>query len=72
MDIFRCKGVVAVKGEIEKHVLQGVHTLFNVEPITGLNWTENEKKITKLVFIGRYLDEEKLKNSFKTMCINKR
>ena len=71
VDVFRCKGVVAIKGEIEKHVLQGVHQLFDVEPISGLVWKEGEKKETKLVFIGRQLDASALKSSFIKKCLNK-
>jgi G3E family GTPase len=71
VDVFRCKGVVAVRDEPEKHVLQGVHQVFDVEPISGLLWKEGEKRATKLVFIGRQLDAKLLKSSFVNSCLNK-
>ncbi len=57
LNIFRCKGVVSVINEEEKYVLQGVHTLFEVEP-AGIRWKQSEPRITRLVFIGKGLGNE--------------
>ena len=58
-DLFRYKGVLAVKGMDEKFVFQGVHMLFggNFNEEIGL-WKEGEKRECRFVFIGRDLDHE--------------
>lgn len=43
--------------------LQGVHDLF--EGIPDRPWNKDEKRVSKIVFIGRELNEESLKNGFK-------
>ena len=60
-DLFRYKGVLAVKGMDEKFVFQGVHMLFggNFNEEIGL-WKEGEKRECRFVFIGRDLDHEAL------------
>ena len=60
-DLFRYKGVLAVKGMDQKYVFQGVHMLFNgayTEEI-GL-WKEGEDRECRFVFIGRDLDHAAL------------
>ena len=60
-DLFRYKGVLAVKGMDQKYVFQGVHMLFNgayTEEI-GL-WKEGEDRECRFVFIGRDLDHDAL------------
>ena len=60
-DLFRYKGVLAVKGMDKKFVFQGVHMLFGggfsseVAP-----WKEGETRECRFVFIGRDLDHEEL------------
>jgi len=60
-DLFRYKGVLAVKGMDQKFVFQGVHMLFGggfsseVAP-----WKEGEARECRFVFIGRNLDHEEL------------
>ena len=60
-DLFRYKGVLAVKGMDQKFVFQGVHMLFggSFSEEIGL-WKENEKRECRFVFIGRNLDHEEL------------
>ena len=60
-DLFRYKGVLAVKGMDKKFVFQGVHMLFggNFSEEIGL-WKEGEKRECRFVFIGRNLDHEAL------------
>tara|TARA_Y100000748_G_scaffold53426_2_gene41639 strand:- start:307 stop:1530 length:1224 start_codon:yes stop_codon:yes gene_type:complete len=60
-DLFRYKGVLAVKGTDEKYVFQGVHMLFagNFSKDIGL-WKDGEKRECRFVFIGRDLDHEAL------------
>ena len=60
-DLFRYKGVLAVKGMDQKFVFQGVHMLFSgtfskeIAP-----WRKGEKRECRFVFIGRNLDHEAL------------
>ena len=60
-DLFRYKGVLAVKGMEQKFVFQGVHMLFggSFSEEIGL-WKEDEKRECRFVFIGRNLDHEEL------------
>uniref|UniRef100_A0A803L6B4 CobW C-terminal domain-containing protein n=1 Tax=Chenopodium quinoa TaxID=63459 RepID=A0A803L6B4_CHEQI len=62
-DLYRYKGVLSVNGSDERYVLQGVHTMLDGCP--GKTWTPDEKRINKLVFIGRDLDETMLRKGFK-------
>ena len=62
-DLFRYKGVLAVKGMDKKFVFQGVHMLFGgaFNEEIGL-WKEDEKRECRFVFIGRNLDHEALES----------
>ncbi len=62
-DIFRTKGVLAVAGSPRKVVYQGVHMIFN--SALGDEWAEDEPIESKLVFIGKNLDHDKLRDSFR-------
>ena len=60
-DLFRYKGVLAVKGMDQKFVFQGVHMLFSgffSEEVAP--WRKGEKRECRFVFIGRDLDHEAL------------
>ena len=61
-NLFRYKGVLAVKGMKEKYVFQGVHMLFggDFSHEIGL-WEDDEVRECRFVFIGRDLDHEALK-----------
>ena len=60
-DLFRYKGVLAVKGMDQKFVFQGVHMLFggDFNQEIGL-WKDGEKRECRFVFIGRNLDHAAL------------
>jgi G3E family GTPase len=62
-DIFRMKGIVALKGERERFVFQGVHMLFDGQP--GKPWAAGEARDNQLVFIGRNLDRDDLTKGIK-------
>jgi len=66
MNIYRCKGVVAIESE-EKYVLQGVHSLFELEP-SGIKWEPCENKVTKILFIGKGFSMKSLSHSFQQKC----
>ncbi len=60
-DIYRMKGVFAIKGEPNRFIFQGVHML--LDPADGGPWGDKPRH-TSLVFIGRNLNREKLNKSF--------
>jgi G3E family GTPase len=61
--ILRLKGIIAFTGDEERYVVQGVHMI--IEGDHQRPWKEHEKRETRLVFIGRDLDQEKLERTFK-------
>lgn len=64
-DIYRMKGVLSVDGFDERYVFQGVHSI--IDGSVGKPWG-NEKRINKIVFIGKNLDEAALRKGFRS-CI---
>ena len=61
-NLFRYKGVLAVKGVQEKYVFQGVHMLFGGDFSREIGlWKDDEVRECRFVFIGRDLDHEALK-----------
>jgi G3E family GTPase len=69
-DVYRFKGQVAVAGEPQKYVLQGVHSLFELAP-SGVHWAADEVRESRFVFIGRALDSAQLNQSFVRFCCEK-
>ena len=63
-NLFRYKGVIAIKGFEEKFVFQGVHMLFGGHFSKFISWAPDEKRTCRFVFIGRNLDEDDLKKRF--------
>jgi G3E family GTPase len=57
-DILRLKGIFAFPDEPKRFVVQGVHMI--VEGDTQRNWREDEKRVSRIVFIGRNLDRTEL------------
>jgi G3E family GTPase len=62
-DILRLKGIVAFADDEERYVLQGVHMI--VEGDHQRPWRDGEARETRLVFIGRGLDAEKIERTFR-------
>ncbi|KAJ9549745.1 hypothetical protein OSB04_022288 [Centaurea solstitialis] len=56
-DLYRMKGVLSVNDSETRYVFQGVHSTLDGCP--GKPWGTDEKRINKLVFIGRNLDESR-------------
>ena len=54
--MMRYKGVLNIKGETQRVVFQGVHMLMGAD--RGGNWKPNEKRTSKMVFIGRGLPQD--------------
>ncbi|MEL7046876.1 MAG: GTP-binding protein, partial [Pseudomonadota bacterium] len=61
VDIFRMKGFISLAGESERFVFQGVHMLFDGQP--DRPWGDDPRR-NQLVFIGRNLDEEGMRQGF--------
>jgi G3E family GTPase len=61
-DILRAKGILSVKGDDRRLVFQAVHMILEGD-FQG-NWAEGADRTSRLVFIGRNLDEAQLKAGF--------
>ncbi|MFN9166424.1 MAG: CobW family GTP-binding protein [Pseudanabaena sp.] len=61
-DIFRSKGIINLSGSEERLVFQGVHMQFDAT--RDRPWKDNELRKNQLVFIGRHLESEKLREGF--------
>ncbi len=61
-NILRLKGIIAFDNDDDRYVVQGIHMI--VEGDHQRAWRENEKRESRIVFIGRDLDEEKLRRTF--------
>ncbi len=55
VDLFRSKGIIAIRDVPERMVFQGVHGMFRIT--LGQTWA-NEERLTQAVFIGRNLRRE--------------
>ena len=61
-DILRAKGILDVKGENRRLVFQAVHMI--LEGDFQRDWKDGEPRYSRMVFIGRNLDEAALKAGF--------
>jgi G3E family GTPase len=61
-NILRLKGIIAIKDDPDRYVLQGVHMI--IEGDHQRPWKDGETHESRLVFIGRDLDEAVLRRSF--------
>jgi len=66
-DLFRYKGLLAVRGMKKKFVFQGVHMVFTGGFSDTVEWAEGEKRTCRFCFIGRKLDAKELTEGF-TKC----
>ena len=63
-DIYRMKGVLAVKGSNKRLVFQGVHMLFDAK--FDREWAPGEARHNTLIFIGKNLERTVLTEAFKS------
>jgi G3E family GTPase len=63
-DILRAKGILDVKGEDRRLVFQAVHMILEGD-FQG-PWREGDKRYSRMVFIGRNLDEDALRAGFES------
>lgn len=66
-DLLRYKGILSMADMPQRFVLQGVHMMMEGEPMQA--WKPDEKRISRLVFIGRNLDEAALKAGFEACAV---
>jgi G3E family GTPase len=60
--ILRSKGILAFKDEPRRFVFQGVHMILDGD--LQRDWKQGEARESKIVFIGRDLDEEAIRKGF--------
>ncbi len=61
-DILRLKGILSFKDDAERYVVQGVHMI--IEGNHQRPWKDGEIRQSRLVFIGRHLDEKAIRADF--------
>jgi G3E family GTPase len=61
-NILRSKGIIAFKDDPQRYVMQGVHMMF--EGDHQRDWRDDEKRESRIVFIGRDLNEKALREGF--------
>ena len=65
-NILRCKGILAFKDDDERFVFQGVHMILDGDHQRP--WNKDEKRDSRIIFIGRNLPEEKIRQDFEN-CV---
>ena len=60
--ILRSKGILSFTGDDDRYVFQGVHMM--LEGNHQRKWKPDEKRESRLVFIGRELPEQLIRDGF--------
>jgi G3E family GTPase len=61
-NILRCKGILSFKDDDERFVFQGVHMVLDGDHQRP--WQQDEKRESRIVFIGRTLPQDKIREGF--------
>jgi G3E family GTPase len=61
-DLLRYKGILDIAGSDRRLVVQGVHMMMDGTNLTP--WKADEKRSSRMVFIGRRLNEQELRDGF--------
>ncbi|MCY4232002.1 MAG: GTP-binding protein [Alphaproteobacteria bacterium] len=61
-DLLRTKGILSIAGQDKQYVIQAVHMMMEVNYTKP--WSPDEKRESRLVFIGRNIDESVLRQQF--------
>jgi G3E family GTPase len=64
--ILRSKGILSFRGDDDRYVFQGVHMMLEGDHQRA--WKDGEKRESRLVFIGRELPEQAIRDGFER-CI---
>ena len=67
-DLYRYKGVLAIQDFERRFVYQGVHMVFEGSP--DREWKDGEERVSKMVFIGRDLDEALIREGFEQCLVD--
>ncbi|KAJ3043223.1 hypothetical protein HDV00_005543 [Rhizophlyctis rosea] len=67
LEVLRLKGLVNAKSSDRKLVVQGVRELYDKQE--GGPWLPNEQRMTKMVLIGRNLENHPIERSFHAHCL---
>ena len=65
-DLLRTKGILSIAGQDKQFVVQAVHML--MEGNFTKSWNSNEPRESRLVFIGRNIDESELRQQLEA-CV---
>jgi G3E family GTPase len=65
-NILRCKGILSFKNDDDRFVFQGVHMILDGDHQRP--WNKDEKRDSRIVFIGRDLPEETIRKGFES-CV---
>ncbi len=65
-NILRCKGILSFKDDPERFVFQGVHMILDGDHQRA--WKSDEKRDSRIIFIGRNLPEERIREGFEA-CV---
>ena len=65
-NIYRSKGILHIKGQPKRVIFQGVQMLFDAKP--DRFWNPGEPRLSQLVFIGKELNEARIREGF-AACI---
>ena len=63
-NIYRCKGILCIQGQPKRVVFQGVQMMFDATPERF--WRPDENRQSRMVFIGKELDEAKIRTGFES------
>jgi len=61
-NILRCKGILSFKDDDERFAFQGVHMILDGDHQRP--WSEDEKRESRIIFIGRNLPRQKIEAGF--------
>jgi G3E family GTPase len=64
--ILRCKGILSFKDDPDRFVFQGVHMILDGDHQRP--WKDGEKRESRIVFIGRKLPQEMIREGFES-CV---
>ena len=63
--VFRIKGIISIHNDNRKYIVQGVNSTITVSE--SKEWSEDEERCNKLVFIGKNLIKEELEENLKSL-----
>ncbi|XP_049752110.1 COBW domain-containing protein 2 isoform X2 [Elephas maximus indicus] len=66
MEVVRLKGLVSIRDRAQQVIVQGVHELYDLEE-TPVSWDDDTQRTNRLVFIGKNLDKDILRQLFMAM-----